>query len=58
MTFSIVVDQGHSVATEEKAASAVINLQVTAWEPSEELLEQLRKGASVYVEGTLTHSTW
>ena len=31
---------------------------MTAWEPSEELLEQLRKGASVYVEGKLTHGTW
>ena len=58
VTFNIVVDQGHTVATEEKAAPAPIYLRVTAWEPSEELLEQLRKGAAVYVEGKLTHGTW
>jgi single-strand DNA-binding protein len=58
VTFSIVVDQGHTVATEERAAPSPIYLRVTAWEPGEELLEQLRKGASVYVEGKLTHGTW
>jgi hypothetical protein len=52
VTFSIVVDQGHTVATEERAAPPPIYLRVTAWEPSEELLEQLRKGASVYVEAS------
>jgi single-strand DNA-binding protein len=58
VTFSMVVDQGHTVATEERAAPAPIYLKVTAWEPSDELLAQLRKGASVYVEGKLTHGTW
>jgi single-stranded DNA-binding protein len=58
VTFSIVVDQGHTVGTEARAAPAPIYLKVTAWEPSAELLAQLRKGASVYVEGKLTHGTW
>jgi single-stranded DNA-binding protein len=58
VTFSIVGDQGHTVATEAKAAPPPIYLRVTAWEPSEELLDQLQKGASVYVEGKLTRGTW
>jgi single-stranded DNA-binding protein len=58
VTFNTVVDPGHTVATEERAAPPPIYLRVTAWEPSEDLLEQLRKGASVYVEDKLTHGTW
>ncbi len=41
-----------------RSAPPPIYLRVTAWEPTEELLEQLRKGASVYVEGKLTPGQW
>lgn len=57
-SFSILVDVAHSVATEAKAAPEPTWLRVTAWEPSDELLAGLRKGASVYVEGRLTLNQW
>jgi single-strand DNA-binding protein len=58
VTFSLVVDVAHPFATEDKAAPPATFLRVTAWEPSEELLEQLRRGVACYVEGKLTHGTW
>src|SRR4051794_37120872 len=58
VNFSMVVDQRHTVAIEERAAPPPIYPPVTTWEPSEELLTQLGKGASVYCEGKLTHGTW
>jgi single-stranded DNA-binding protein len=56
--FAVMVDQGPTVATEDWSAPAPTFLRVTAWEPSDELLAGLRKGANVYVEGKLTHSQW
>jgi single-strand DNA-binding protein len=59
LTFSIVVDHGHTVATEERAAPDPIYLRVTAWEQlAEQLTAGLEKGSLVYIEGKLTHGTW
>jgi single-strand DNA-binding protein len=55
--FTVLVDQQGS-ATEGHRLPEALFLRATAWEPSDELLAQLRKGASVYVEGKLTHNQW
>jgi len=57
LKFSAVVDQSFT-ATEQRAAPEPIYVRVTAWEPSEELLGQLRKGSLIYCEGRLTHDAW
>jgi single-stranded DNA-binding protein len=56
--FTMLVDQGATVATENRPAPAPTFLRVTAWEPSDELLAGLRKGANLYAEGKLSHSQW
>jgi single-stranded DNA-binding protein len=55
---TVVVDQAHTVATEDRPTAPATWLRVTVWEPTDALLAQLGKGASVYCEGRLTHRDW
>src|SRR5262245_8316696 len=58
LSFSMIVDESYT-ATEQRAAPEPIWLRCTAWEDlAATLIEQLRKGASVYVEGKLQHRRW
>jgi single-strand DNA-binding protein len=58
LVFSMVVDQGYT-ATEGRAAPEPLYLRVTAWEDTATaLVDALKKGSSVYVEGKLKHDRW